>query len=851
MHRIFPALYLLSILFYFKANSQVTDAFSDSIWYKRNSWSGQIGDFKINEENQLQSIGSANGRSVIYTSYNTSTNQEWQLWCKLNFAPSDANKLRIYLYAEDTSFKNAYYLELGENGNQDAIQFKKSTEGKTTLIAEGNIGAVSKDPTVVRFSISRSEQGNWTINTDYNGGISFSEEFITSDNSIPIKPKALFSIECIYTATRKDKFLFDDLSIDEYVPKETPPRIINIKSDSNLVNIIFDKAIDPVTANDEENYLLSGSLGQPWKARLISDSIVVLNLTKKIIAGTYEVVCKKIADLRGNAAFNLKGSWTHTVNQNINQYEILITEIMADPSPAVGLPAFEYIELLNNGNRNIDLAGIKLFFEKNEYSLDTANLQLKPGENIVICEPAATESLKQYGKTYGLKRMPAIRNTNGTITIKEQDKVIHSVTYDDDWYRDTKKKEGGWSLEMINPNNLCDDKKNWIASADTRGGSPGGQNSAWNPNYIIPLAIDSFTIQSDDKSIDLYVNKKLGGLTGQEINFNPPIKINNLIYTDSTNKINVQLSDKLSSGILYTIAADFKDCTGRSVNPVQLELSKIEPIEKNDLVISEILFNPPGGGTDYIEIYNSSAKTFTTQKLRISNELNQRSVTVANHTYILPGTYYVISSDSEWIKKSYHKVDSNHLIQHSLPSLPDDEGNVSLWSPEGVLIDSFYYNENQHFHLLNTPEGVALERIEINNTSNRSNWHSAAATERYGTPTRKNSVTAPKSVTGEAVFSLQNKTFSPNGDGSEDDLIINYTLPDNGYQAQITIFDDTGRRIKRLYNNVLLSRSGELSWDGKNENDQVALNGIYIVFIEALNLNGKRIQRKLAVVLYR
>lgn len=851
MNRFILGLLLISFLSCSNAFSQVLDSFIDINWHIKNNWLGQVGDFKSNEDKQLQSIGSASGKSLIYTFYKAETSQEWQLWCKLNFAPSETNKLRIYLYAEDTSFNNTYFLEIGDNGNQDAIKFYKSIAGKSTLLAEGNPGAVSKDPTIVRLRISKSDFGDWSINTDYNGGFSYSEEMVVTDNSIPFKQTAIFSIECNYTSTRRDKFFFDDLLIDKFIPKENPPKIIKIESDSNLVRIFFNKDIDPVTANDEENYLLSGQLGQPWKARLINDSMVVLTLTKNIFPGTYEIVCKKIEDRKGNTAFNLKGTWTHTLKQNLMQHEILITELMVDPTPVIGLPGFEYIELYNNSNRVIDLAGIKLFFEKNEYDIDTARLSLEPGDYILLCELAAVEALKQNGKTVGLRRMPALRNTNGTISIKEQGKLIHAVKYDDDWYRDTKKKEGGWSLEMINPDNICDDKNNWIASVNSKGGSPGNQNSVWNKNAIIPLVIDSFIIHTDNKSIDYYVNKKLGILTVQNINFAPSITINNLIYTDSTNKINIQLANVLSTGIVYTFTADFKDCAGRVINPISGRLSKTESIEKNDLVINEILFNPPSGGVDYLELYNKSTKAFTIQKLKISNEMNQRSVSVATNGFILPGSYCVISSNTNWIKSNYKKVDSSLLIIQGLPSLPDDEGNISIWSPAGVLIDSFYYNEKYHYHLLNSNDGVALERIDVNNSSNKSNWHSAAATENYGTPTRKNSVTASNSLPDEAVFTLKNKTFSPDGDGIEDDLIIDYTLPDNGYQSQIVIFDDSGRRIKKLYNNVLLSRSGEITWDGKNEDDQIALNGIYIVNIVALHLSGRRVSKKMAVVLYR
>lgn len=851
MNRLLTILVSACFVFIPKATSQFIDSFTDSTWYLKNSWAGQVEDFKINEDKQLQSIGNTNGKSSVYAIYNTYSNQEWEFWCKLNFAPSESNKFKVYLYADDTSYTNAYYLEIGENGSQDALKFIKSRAGKTTLVAEGNLAAVSKDPTLLRLRISRSELGNWIISTDYNGGNAFTEEIFASDKSILFKPKGIFAIECNYTTTRRDKFFFDDLSIKEFVPRENPPRIIRINSDSNQVHITFDKAIDPVTANDEENYLLSGSLGQPWKAKSVADSIVILYLTKNISAGTYEIVCKKISDLKGNSAFNLKSSWTHTLFQNIDQYELLITEIMADPTPAIGLPPFEYIELFNRGHRTIDLAGIKLFFEKTEFTLDTNSVLLKPGEFIVLCESLARESFKSYGNIYGLKKMPVLRNTNGTISITEQSKIIHSVTYDDDWYRDTKKKEGGWSLEMINPENVCDYKDNWTSSTSSTGGSPGSQNSVWNQNAMIPTNIDSFIISADNQTLDLYLNKKMDMATSRDFQIKPNLAIGKLAYIDSLKKITIQFTDPFTSGIVYTLTADSKDCLGRVTNPVSVRFSKPEKIEKNDLVINEVLFNPPGGGADYIELYNKSSKAFTLRGIRISNELNQRSVSLASTAFVLPGAHFVICANTDWIKTNYNKVDTGLLLQHSLPSLPDEEGHISIRAPDGLLIDSFYYTEKYHYPLLNSKEGVALERVDVNSVNRKSNWHSASGAENYGTPTRKNSVSFENVNTAQAIFTLKNKTFSPNGDGEDDDLHISYTLPDNGYQSKIVVFDDNGRRIRTLYNNILLSRSGEITWDGKNDEDQTALNGIYIVNIEAIHVSSKLVKKKMAVVLYR
>ena len=66
----------------------------------------------------------------------------------------------------------------------------------------------------------------------------------------------------------------------------------------------------------------------------------------------------------------------------------------------------------------------------------------------------------------------------------------------------------------------------------------------------------------------------------------------------------------------------------------------------------------------------------------------------------------------------------------------DDESICVLRNHNGITIDSLSYDHNWHFALLDIEDGVSLERIDYNKpTQDKSNWHSAASTAGFATPT--------------------------------------------------------------------------------------------------------------------
>jgi flagellar hook assembly protein FlgD len=93
------------------------------------------------------------------------------------------------------------------------------------------------------------------------------------------------------------------------------------------------------------------------------------------------------------------------------------------------------------------------------------------------------------------------------------------------------------------------------------------------------------------------------------------------------------------------------------------------------------------------------------------------------------------------------------------------------------------------------------------------------------------------------------EVFSPDNDGYDDILSIGYEFKGPSYTGSVTIYDSNGRLVKYLVRNKLLGTEGNFSWNGINEENEKARIGIYVVYLEAFDLNGNVVKLKKAAVL--
>jgi len=317
----------------------------------------------------------------------------------------------------------------------------------------------------------------------------------------------------------------------------------------------------------------------------------------------------------------------------------------------------------------------------------------------------------------------------------------------------------------------------------------------------------------------------------------------------------------LETRILYelSVSSDVRSCIGDPVpDGFYIEFGVAEPAFKGDIIINEVLFNPIDDGVDFVEIYNNSEKIIDISDLFLGtvdenqfepNDTVYKTVSDENRLS-MTNQFLVLTKDQNKVQKQYFTENPEGFVDmESFPTYKNEEGVVILASKNGEILDAFNYSEDMHHPILNSVEGVSLERINYDRpTQDNTNWHSASSEVGYATPDYKNSQYSENIEVDDPV-TVDPEIFSPDNDGYNDVLNIQYAFESPGYTANITIYDSKGRLVKYLVKNSLLETEGTFSWDGRTDNNQKAPIGIYIIYFEAFDVNGNVLKYKKTGVL--
>jgi hypothetical protein len=848
--------------------AQFSDDFSDGDFTHNPTWIGDTSLYRI-DNFQLRLNSSADIDSTfLVTPSSVVHNTEWNFWVRLAFTPSDNNHPKIYLVSNSSNLRgplNGYYIQVGKTGGDNKRIYLFRQDGVTrTEIMAGADNLSNTTNNHLRIRVLRNNTGVWEIFADSQGGNLFA--FQGSVNDATHTNTSFFGVFCKYTSSNATRFYFDDFYVGQILVDTIPPAITSVNPSSNLsLEVLFSESVETASSTNIANYSISQGIGNPLSAvqDMSNPALIVLQFDQAFVNGEfYSISVQGIKDFSGNIMEPATIDFSFYTAQ---PFDIVINEIMADPSPEVELPPHEYIELYNTTPFVINLTG--WIFEHGTTQREMPNISIGANDYLILGNDAAILELDQYGHVAAIPGLSAtaLTNAGSTLTLFDHARtIIHSVTYSDEWYQNSAKKEGGWSLEMIDFLNPCSEKDNWIASKDLRGGTPGSENSvkADNPDTEAPW-VNRAAI-SNINAVRVFFSEKMDqdGIANPA-NYEVSHGMGNPLYAipdePRFDAVNLVFPIPFDQEVIFEISikGPLNDCAGNQIEAgSKARFAFPEYAETNDLVINEILFNPPTGGVEYVEIYNRSQKIIDLKNVRLSSrdtildQLTSVSEIAPSGYLIFPEDYIVLTTDPGLVKKSFQTTNPRGFIKMaSIPQFSNTSGIAVLCDPNETIIDRLVYHEDMHFPLLNNVKGVALERIDFNRSSDDlTNWLSASSSVGYGTPGYRNSQFMIVQA-GEEPFSVGPEIFSPNNDGHNDLLNISYNFPEPGHVATIMIYDANGKLVRRLIQNQLLGSSGVFSWNGITDSNQKASIGYYLVFIEVFDLEGNIKQYKKTAVL--
>jgi hypothetical protein len=626
---------------------------------------------------------------------------------------------------------------------------------------------------------------------------------------------------------------------------------VNVLSDSTI-SIVFNQIPDTGFLKIS-NFNIPKEVGGAKSIRIQSNYTEInLSFSRKFNEGTeYTLFADSLYSCSGKLSSELHRQISFIIPSIPEiDYPLVINEIFADPSPTRGLPEAEFVELFNPTPGTVNIKGLKFGDQSRNHSFTQGEISAK--SYLILCAEKDTSLFLPYGKVIGLPVWPDLNNETDILILKNnKGKEIHKLRYDTNWHRDSERKKGGYTLELIDPESICLSSQNWTSSSDSTGGTPGKRNSVQQTDYkpeVLKLKslelIDSLRISlsfnraADSTKASINSNYSLNNGAGN------PIK--SQISGPDFNQVVLTFNEPLSKGYTYRLSVtNISDCKNTMIaaefNSIEFTISR--DIGKNDILITEILFNPRAGGSDFVEILNNSDYPLDLKDLSIARIIKDSISSVQQlskkQKFIEPGKYIALTPDPGNIQKEYLILDTTSLLKiNPFPAFNDDAGTAVLIS-KGQKIDDLSYTEKMHFQLLKTKEGVSLERSKLSRpNSDTGNLRSATSASGFATPGYKNSQYADEPVAQEN-FSLASKIFSPDNDGYEDLLEMNYRFPSPGKIANVSIFNVHGVLIKRLLKNFTLNSEGSFIWDGFNEQSQPAPPGIYLLQADFFDTDGQ------------
>ncbi|AZQ64275.1 hypothetical protein EI427_19280 [Flammeovirga pectinis] len=434
-----------------------------------------------------------------------------------------------------------------------------------------------------------------------------------------------------------------------------------------------------------------------------------------------------------------------TTPKKIGVGDLVFNELLIDPSPSVGLPNSEAIELKNLSQDTLSLTQLKLLIDNDTFRLE--HLSLLPNAFVILVAAKNIDLWSEYDNVIGIENLSILKNEGDTLQLLSLDNnlIVDEVFYSKKTYKDNTKAEGGYTLEKIDPWFNCTSEINWKVTNSLSGGTLGMENSVF--------------AQLEDIEPPFITNIKVINNVSIQILFNEPVffdslkstiqclinnvdnPVNNSYFVDNST-LNITLNENIPSGVLVNLTVgNFYDC----FNNIQFSSTEtffVSPkVNYQQLLITELMTNHSSitalPTSEYIELYNNSDL-----HLNIGDcVMLLNGVKIELPINSIKPREYLLLTPLEHVD-NFLENGINSVGIKSWKNLNNTEGEIVLYNKENeelqrINYTPFYYQDREK-----AKGGWSLEMIDIQSSCvGKKNWR-ASEDNRGGTPAEKNSITS-------------------------------------------------------------------------------------------------------------
>ena len=719
----------------------IDEGFDDGDFTSNPTWTDPGGKHIVNGSERLQlNAPSATDEAVIYTNSDAGYGA-WEAYVEFGFNPSGSNRAKFYIMSDSQDMKGSltgYYIMIGDTPEE--ISLYRQDGNSDTIIIDGTDAVIDNNPVTVRVRVTRDLNGNWELFADPTGGTSYVSQGTVTDSTYQNSSYIGFLSD--YTSTRSTLFQYDDIKVTKTNP---PLEIQNITAQSNTsIDVQFNLDIDPGSV-DAADFSLNNNAGSPNSTSLPSPNVVRLSYNSPLASNNYTLTVNNVTDSDGNtidpnstASFIKFGTYAPG--------DVIINELLYDPPSGQE----EYVELKNLSGKYLDLQNWQIGDEAGNAPLSSGNVVLKPNGFVAVSSDTST-LFSVYGSRPYVESsaIPSLNNGGDVVKILTASGAIaDSLRYEPSW--------GGANVSLERRSDIAPSiyRENFGNSPNPNGGTPGIANEV--ADDTTPPSLDNLTVV-DRQSLNLSFSERLDkGAAANADNYSLSNGMDiSSAHQTTRDSVQLSLSALLQNGTEYQLTINNQqDIFGNVTSPVDTSFTyyMITPPDSGDIFINEFMVDPPGGSSEYIELYNPTSKSFDLNGWTINDDNGTLQTITSSRFVVPPDSFVVIAPDNSLL------VDNPHIallnMGSDFPSLNNGGDDIVLRDSSGQRLDSLQYSSNWGGN------NIALERRTTDVKPIRANFGDAP--NGFGSPGRQNDIKpddTPPDLQSFAILSNQSLRF--------------------------------------------------------------------------------------------